>query len=62
MVDLLIVLVLAGLVLYLLSLVPLDPAIFSLIRVVIIIGCVAYVVMYLLGTFGLMHVALPRLR
>ncbi len=59
MIGLLLVLVLAGVLLYLLTLIPMDPAIVTLIRVVVIIACVFYVIQ----AFGLLSsVPLPKLR
>lgn len=58
MVSLLLVLVLAGVLLYLLALIPMDPAIVTLIRVVVIIACVFYVI----SAFGLLSVPLPTFR
>lgn len=44
MISLLLALVLAGVLLYLLTLIPMDPAIVTIIRVVVIIICVFYVI------------------
>ncbi len=58
MISLLLVLVLAGVLLYLLTLIPMDAAIVTLIRVVVIIACVFYVIQ----AFGLLSsVPVPHL-
>lgn len=59
MIGLLLVLVLAGVLLYLLTLIPMDAAIVTLIRVVVILACVFYVI----KAFGLLaSVPLPKFR
>lgn len=58
MVSLLLVLVLAGVLLYLLTLIPMDAAIMTLIRVVVVLLCVFYVI----SAFGLLNIPLPKLR
>lgn len=58
MIGLLLVLVLAGVALYLLGLIPMDGAILTLIRVVVILACVFYVI----AAFGLLSVPVPKLR
>ena len=57
MVPLLLLLVAVGVGLYLLTLIPMDPAILTIIRVVVILACVLYV----LSAFGLLDVPLPKL-
>jgi hypothetical protein len=42
--SILIALVLAGVLLYVLALIPMDAAIMTLIRVVVILACVLYIV------------------
>ena len=57
MISLLVLLILVGVGLYLLTLIPMDPAILTIIRVVVILACVLYV----LSAFGLLDVPLPKL-
>lgn len=56
MTGLLVVLVLVGVGLYLLTLIPMDAAILTIIRVVVILACVLYV----LSAFGVLDVPIPR--
>lgn len=58
MIGLLVVLILVGVGLYLLTLIPMDPAILTIIRVVAILACVLYV----LSAFGLLSMPVPKLR
>lgn len=59
MIDLIIVLVIVGLCLYLIeTYVPMDPAIKTVIRVVVVL-CL---VLWLLRLFGILDVPVPRLR
>ncbi len=59
MIQLLIVLIIIGVCLYLIdAYVPMDPAIKTVIRVVVVL-CL---VLYLLSAFGIVDVPLPRLR
>jgi len=57
MITLIVALLLAGLLLWAISQIPLDPWILNLIRVVVVIACVLYV----LSAFGMIDgVAIPR--
>lgn len=56
MIAVLVVLVLIGVALYLIEQVPMDAAIKTIIRVVVIL-CV---VLYLLGAFGIVDIPFPR--
>lgn len=58
MISLLVLLILVGVLLYVVGLIPMDPAILNIIRVVVIL-CVVF---YLIRAFGLLDVPLPRLR
>lgn len=58
MISLIIGLVILGVVLYLLTLIPMDPAIQTVIRVVVVLCAV----MWLLRAFGVVDMPVPRLR
>jgi len=58
MISVLIVLVLVGVLLYVITLIPMDPTIVVIIRVVAIL----FVVIWLLSVFGVLDVPVPRLR
>lgn len=58
MLGLLVLLILVGVGLYLIEQIPMDPAIRSIIRIVVIL-CV---VLYLIQIFGLLDLPIPRLR
>ena len=57
MIGLLVVLILVGVGLYLIEQIPMDPAIRTVIRVVVIL-CV---ILWLVQVFGLLDVPVPRL-
>lgn len=58
MIGLLLVLVLAGVGLYLVGQIPMDPMILTIIRVVVLL-CI---VLYLVQAFGLLDLPLPHVR
>jgi len=58
MISVLIVLVLVGVLLYVITLIPMDPTIVVIIRVVAIL----FVVLWLLNVFGVMDLPVPRMR
>lgn len=58
MVTLIFVLVLLGVGLYLLTLIPMDPAFLTIIRVVAIL----FAVFYVINAFGLLSLPMPKLR
>ena len=58
MIELLLVLVIVGVVLYLIGTIPMDPVIVVVIRVVVVV----MVCLWLLRAFGVMDVPVPRLR
>ena len=58
MIGLLLVLVLVGVGLYLIEQIPMDGAIRTIIRVVVILA----VVLYVISAFGLVDIPLPRVR
>lgn len=57
MIALVVFLILVGVGLYFVHLIPMDPAILNIIRVVVIL-CV---ILYVLSAFGLLDYPLPRL-
>jgi hypothetical protein len=57
MIGLLVFLILVGVGLYLIEQIPMDPALRTIIRVVVIL-CV---VLYLISAFGLLDIPIPRL-
>jgi hypothetical protein len=57
MIALIVFLILVGVGLYLIEQIPMDPAIKTIIRVVVIL-CV---VLYLVSAFGLLDIPIPRL-
>lgn len=58
MISLLVLLILVGVLLYVVGLIPMDPAILNIIRVVTIL-CVVF---YLLRVFGIVDLPLPRVK
>lgn len=59
MIGLILLLVIVGVCLYLVeTYIPMDPAIALVLRVVVVIGCV----LYLLSAFGVMNVPIPKLK
>jgi hypothetical protein len=57
MIGLIVFLILVGVGLYLIEQIPMDPALRTIIRVVVIL-CV---VLYLVSAFGLLDIPIPRL-
>jgi hypothetical protein len=58
MVQLIVVLLVLGLVLYLVTLLPIDPVILRIVQVVVLL-CV---ILWLLSAFGILDAPLPRVR